>query len=121
MFGTKYLKNLLNNCNIKNFISSYDSYDAVLEISNSTLDVFHCTYTGTWNPNLNITLENCIIDNSASERGLYILQGNFNYDSSKKKTFIFKNCTFKNGTKIANEETLGNMNINWILEGNKFE
>lgn len=111
----------MTNCNIKNFGISYDNYDAVLEIKNSIITNMWCNYVSYAKENLTWLIENCIIDNSTSEKGLYILQGNFNYDDSKKKIFIFKNCTFKNGTKIANEDILNNKNITWDLEGNRFE
>lgn len=109
------------NCNIKNFGLSYDEYEGVLEIKNSIITNMWCDYVGYRKPNLTWTIENCIIDNSTSEKGLYILQENFEQDDTKKKTFTFKNCTFKNGTKIANENALNNINITWNLEGNKFE
>lgn len=136
---TKWYKSHYKNCSVSNVNCTindtilvedstlsdvkitYDNYETTLTIKNSNLTNFHINYGGTWKPVLNIILDNCTIDNSNSPTSTYIFIGTYNHTNATTFNFTVKNCTFKNGTAIATDDSLNHGLIVWQLENNIFE
>ena len=136
---TKWQKSHYKNCSISNVNCTinytilvedstlsdvkitYDNCETTLTIKNSNLTNFHINYGGTWKPVLNIILDNCTIDNSNSPTSTYTFIGTYNHTNATTFKFTVKNCTFKNGTAIATDDSLNHDLIAWELNNNIFE
>lgn len=105
----------MNNCKINTFITANYVYDINIEITDSTITDFQFNRIAYADKaNYNIRLINCTIENTIRKN---IIDDGWIYGVADGKSFnvYVENCTFVNGTVIAND-ILNNSDVNIVVK-----